>query len=89
MRLLAFAIIMLPSFLCFTYSAKAQFITPRDGAFLDPEGRQIILHGVNIVDKSKERNYLGWHGQEEFARMREWGFNCIRLGIFWDALKRD
>jgi endoglycosylceramidase len=84
-----FMAITLTFFLYFTCSAKAQFITPRNGRFLDPEGCQIILHGVNIVDKSRDRNYLSWHGQEEFARMREWGFNCIRLGIFWDAVEPE
>lgn len=76
-------------FLYLTCGAKAQFVTTKDGRFLDPEGRQIILHGVNIVDKSRERNYLSWHGQEEFSRMREWGFNCVRLGIFWDAVEPE
>ena len=89
MKLFLLSTILLPFFLYLTCGAKAQFITARDGSFLDPEGRQIILHGVNIVDKSKERNYLSWHGPEEFARMREWGFNCIRLGIFWDAVEPE
>jgi endoglycosylceramidase len=84
-----FMAITLTFFLYLTCSAKAQFIIPRNGRFLDPEGRQIILHGVNIVDKSRERNYLSWHGPEEFARMREWGFNCVRLGIFWDAVEPE
>ena len=65
--------IALMFFLYLTCGAKAQFITARDGAFLDPEWRQIILHGVNIVDKPRERSYLSWHGQEQFARMREYG----------------
>ncbi len=89
MRLPVSIAIVLPFLLCLTCSAKAQFVKVRDDRFLDSEGRQIILHGVNIVDKSKERNYLSWHGQEEFIRMREWGFNCIRLGIFWDAVEPE
>ena len=89
MKLLLLSAILLPFFLYLTCSAKAQFITTKDGRFLDAKGRQIILHGVNIVDKSRERNYLSWHGQDEFARMREWGFNCIRLGIFWDAVEPE
>ncbi len=89
MRLPTFITTMLPFFLCLICSAKAQFVKVRYDGFLDSEGRQIILHGVNIVDKSKEHNYLSWHGPEEFARMREWGFNCIRLGVFWDAVEPE
>lgn len=70
-------------------SAQSQFITVRNGKFIDPEGRQIILHGTNIVEKSKRYNYLSWHGPREFAMMREWGFNCIRLVIIWDGVEPE
>lgn len=63
------------------------FAKVRDGKFIDPLGREIILHGVNICEKSKARNFLSWHGPKEFAIMREWGFNCIRLGISWEAVE--
>ena len=68
---------------------KSQFVTVKGSKFIDSEGRQIILHGVNIIDKSREHNYLSWHGSEEFAKMREWGFNCIRLGIIWDGVEPE
>jgi len=69
--------------------AKSRFITVKNRKFLDTEGREIILHGTNIVDKSKEHNYLSWHGPKEFAMMREWGFNCIRLVIIWDGVEPE
>jgi endoglycosylceramidase len=69
--------------------AKSRFITVKDRKFLDTEGREIILHGTNIVDKSREHNYLSWHGPKEFAMMREWGFNCIRLVIIWDGVEPE
>jgi len=71
------------------FKVKSRFITVKDGKFIDPEGREIILHGTNISDKSKAHRYLSWHGAEEFARMREWGFNCIRLSIFWDGVEPE
>lgn len=78
-------------FICIASEAQTdnKFISVKDDKFIDPEGRQIILHGVNIVEKSKGRNYLSWHGPEEFAMMRDWGFNCIRLGIIWDGLEPE
>ena len=71
------------------FRAKSQFITVKDGRFIDPEGREIILHGTNISDKSKQHDYLSWHGPEEFAKMQGWGFNCIRLSIFWDGVEPE
>jgi len=35
-----------------------RFITASGRRFIDTEGREILLHGVNVVDKSPERNYL-------------------------------
>lgn len=68
-------------------SLNSLFITVRGREFVDTKGRQIILHGTNISEKSKSLNYLSWHGPEEFAMMREWGFNLIRLVIMWDGVE--
>ncbi|MBN2310269.1 MAG: cellulase family glycosylhydrolase [Candidatus Hydrogenedentes bacterium] len=57
--------------------------------FVDPEGRTLTLHGVNIEDKNRAHNYQSWHGPEDFARMRGWGFNCIRLIIIWDGVEPE
>lgn len=100
MRTLIFMMIALPVIIYAGFGANTQkspqkevssrgFIAIRDGRFIDPAGREIILHGANIVDKSREHNYLSWHGADEFAMMREWGFNCIRLGIIWDGVEPE
>ena len=57
--------------------------------FVDAEGRQVLLHGMNVVSKSKAENYLSWHRADDFAKMRAWGMNCVRLGIIWDAIEPD
>lgn len=54
---------------------------------MDPEGRQLLLHGMAVIGKGPNENYQSWHGPEDFQRMREWGMNCIRLGIIWDGLE--
>ncbi|MBN2308063.1 MAG: cellulase family glycosylhydrolase [Candidatus Hydrogenedentes bacterium] len=69
--------------------AAAGFISVKNGAFVDPEGRQILLHGLSVISKDKSAGYVSGHGPAEFAAMREWGMNCIRLGIIWDGLEPE
>jgi len=88
MKKLTFLTAMLPVFL-FTNISSEGFIAVKGRKFVDPRGRGIILHGVNIVDKSREHNYMSWHGPEDFARMRKWGFNCVRLVIIWDGIEPE
>ncbi len=55
--------------------------------FVDAQGRYIILHGTSVVNKNPNRNYLGPETEEDFAAMRDWGFNVVRLGVIWDGLE--
>jgi len=66
-----------------------RFVTVEGRRFIDPQGRQVVLHGLSVINKSKAADYQSWHGPEEFAAMREWGMNCIRLGIFWDGVEPE
>ena len=66
-----------------------RFVSVSDGKFVDPDGRQVLLHGLNVISKSKAEGYQSWHGPTEFAAMREWGMNCVRLGILWDGLEPE
>lgn len=63
------------------------FVTVEDGRFIDQDGRQVILRGVNVGEKRSP--YLSWHGPREYAQMRGWGFNCIRLLTFWAAIEPE
>lgn len=72
-----------------THKIANAFISVKDGRFVDAAGRHVTLHGINVGEKSKAKNYLSWHGPEQFAAMREWGFNCIRLLIIWDGLEPE
>jgi endoglycosylceramidase len=62
-------------------------ITIRDGIFCDPQGRQVLLHGINLVNKNPEVGYLGMENRDTLAAFRSWGCNCIRLGVIWDGLE--
>lgn len=57
--------------------------------FLDSDGRQVILSGVSVIEKSKDRGYLGSETAADFAAMKDAGFNCIRLGIIWDGIEPE
>lgn len=68
---------------------KERFISIQDVRFIDPSGRALIFHGLNLVNKNPEENYLGLADQEAIKKIRSWGFNCIRLGIIWDGLEPE
>ncbi len=62
-------------------------VTIQNGRFRDPQGRQVLLHGINLVNKDPRTGYIGPEDQNTFASFQRWGFNCIRLGVIWDGLE--
>ncbi len=65
------------------------FLAVKGRAFVDSDGRQVLLHGMNVVNKNKAENYQSWQGAQQFADMHNWGMNCVRLGIIWDGLEPE
>ncbi len=62
----------------------------RDGWFVDPAGRVVLLHGVNVVDKRPP--YLPSFDELNEAdadAMRDLGFNVVRLGFIWKGLEPE
>lgn len=66
---------------------KKQFMRVERGVFKDSLDRQVILHGMNWVNKDRASNLKFPQTLEDFKLMRNWGVNCIRLGITWSALE--
>lgn len=63
--------------------------------FVDQDGRQVIMHGVNVVYKMDP--YIPSDGafdtelsldDEDIANLKKWGFNFVRLGVMWEAVER-
>ncbi len=56
----------------------------------DEQGRQLILHGLNLANTAKySPTGFSWHTEADFARMKEWGFNAVRLLIFWHMIEPE
>jgi endoglycosylceramidase len=67
----------------------AEFVSASGIEFLDGKGKPLLLHGINIANKSREDGYIGNLTRNDFAMIRSWGMNCIRLAIFWDGLEPE
>lgn len=68
---------------------KTGFLSTNGTNFVDNKGRTVILNGLNHVTKVPEKNFLYDGDQKLFGQFKEWGFNCIRYGIYWDALEPE
>ena len=56
--------------------------------FHDTDGRIVIYHGINVCNAAKTApDFLPWHTKEDFARLRDWGFNAVRYLVFWEAIE--
>ncbi|MCX7427672.1 MAG: cellulase family glycosylhydrolase [Planctomycetia bacterium] len=64
-------------------------LTVRGAAFRDAHGRQVILSGINLVDKEPKDGFNVAKGPQQFAQLRAWGFNCVRLGIVWAGVEPE
>lgn len=61
----------------------------------DSNGRDLILHGVNVVYKVDP--YIPSQGDfnteeslndEDIQNLVDWGFNFVRLGVMWEAVEK-
>jgi endoglycosylceramidase len=60
-----------------------------DGFLRDPEGRTLILRGVNLANAHKSPpTHLGFHQPADYARVRdELGMNSIRFLVSWAGIE--
>ncbi len=64
-------------------------ISVKGNTFVDSSGRQVILNGINYVNKDPKINYIIKDSAATFTKFRNWGFNCIRLGVIWDGVEPE
>jgi endoglycosylceramidase len=76
-------------------ASAAQRLHLSDRQLLDPYRRHVVLHGMNVSykippyfpnDSQGERTSFN---AADVKRLRDWGFNTIRLGVTWKALEQD
>ncbi len=54
----------------------------------DKDNRIVLYHGVNISNQAKSApDFLSWHTKADYALLRQWGFNCVRYLVFWEAVE--
>lgn len=62
-------------------------LTISNGKFADNKGREVILNGINHVNKSVEQKHIDPNDKAHFMQFRDWGFNIVRFGISWAELE--
>lgn len=67
--------------------AQSPYLTAKCTRFIDSTGREVILHGLNFVNKDKAKGYRYADDSLSIVKMKQWGINCIRLGVTWDAME--
>ncbi|MBM4779703.1 MAG: glycoside hydrolase family 5 protein [Archangiaceae bacterium] len=63
-----------------SYSVKSGFLR-------DPQGRAVILRGVNVSGKHKTKPYFDFHDTPDYQQLRAWGFNSVRFLVSWSAIE--
>jgi len=59
-------------------------LTTEDGKIVDPEGRPVLLRGVNLLALREDGKSVP---SSEYRRIRRAGFTVVRLVAYWDALE--
>ena len=68
---------------------QGDFMKTRGREFVDGSGKPFIPHGIAVANKSKSEGYSAGIERSDFASIRSWGMNCVRLAIFWDGIEPE
>lgn len=57
------------------------------GWLRDPEGRAVVLRGVNLASVHKHAPYTDDFTPADYARLHGWGFRSLRFVVTWAAIE--
>lgn len=69
-------------------SGEPTLLLEPDG-FHDSEGRLIYFRGVNIAGNAKLPPFIPFGEPSWWDLLASWGFNMVRLTIFWEAIEPE
>src|SRR5689334_4617957 len=60
------------------------------GHLRDPDGRAVILRGVNLSNAQKSAPYLDPSSADDWSRLRrDFGFDAVRFVMTWAAIEPE
>lgn len=66
-----------------------QKIRAQGRRFINGQGDEVLLSGINLVCKEKDRGYLFDMDDAGFARLAAQGVNVLRFGLIWDGVEPE
>lgn len=57
--------------------------------FINEDGAEVILNGINLVCKSKEKGYVEPCDESLFKWFHDQGYNIVRMGLIWDGVEPE
>lgn len=64
-------------------------LTLKGTRFVNESGKEVILHGLNVLQRQRENNHFYPGFEKAFGYFRRSGFNLLRFGIFWDGAEPE
>lgn len=61
----------------------------KEKKFINEDGAEVILSGINLVCKSKEKGYVEPCDEHLFKWFHDQGYNVIRMGLIWDGVEPE
>jgi endoglycosylceramidase len=75
-----------PHYSNFSSDLDPRLTLRRDG-FRDSDGRKVFLRGINVASNAKLPPFIPFHDPMWWDLLASWGYNAVRLTIFWEAVE--
>ena len=72
----------------FSAEADPKLTLDKDG-FRDAQGRLVFFRGINVASNAKLPPFLPFRDPKWWDLLSSWGYNMVRLTIFWEAIEPE